>query len=640
MFCQRCGTEIPDASSFCNSCGLDVTSIGGVSPPPKEENAPEEIDVVREALKEEYDIIRELGRGGMAVVFHALEKELDREVAVKVLPASMGFDAEFVERFQREARTAAKLEHPSIIPIYRVGKSEGVIYFVMKFLRGKSLADIVDSGPLDTMELRRVLSETASALGYAHKHQIVHRDIKPDNILLDDTGRAIVTDFGIAKAATGAKLTGTGMAIGTPHYMSPEQAKATPLDGRSDIYSLGVCAYQCLTGKVPFDGTDAFSIGYKHITEDPPEPELETDDQRSLFEIIKRMMQKNPDDRFQTAEQLCLALDGRGSVMEPQTVSTRPTTPIRASSAQLLATAAEAAASVTPTTPMPSADFQLPAPEKAKIEEKKKSRGGIAIAAALLVVLGGGGGGGYLYYKNFFDAGANPAVARNANPAGPLEPGTPADGGQGTDPGAAGSDSTIVAPEDSSVVPPTPPDAPTAGVLILTGMPSSAQVQVDGNDMRGGTYELGPGSHSVFVRARGRVDFRRTVDVTLGDTTTLRVRLARIEPVVEEVAPNCAQPGEGYNTDQVCFDVPPAALDAPLVPLTDDVQGTPAPVVLLVQVGTDGSAMSVNPIAAPADPAFFALAVAYAQQMGYNPAQKDGRPVVGWFQLQLSPFPR
>ena len=163
--------------------------------------------MVREALQEDYHIISELGRGGMAVVYRAHEKQLDREVALKVLPSSLGFDAEFVERFQREARTAAKLEHPNIIPIYRVGKSGRVIYFTMKLLRGKSLAELVEErGPISVGETKRLLSETAGALGYAHKHEIVHRDIKPDNILLDDSGHAIVTDFGIAKAATGSRL--------------------------------------------------------------------------------------------------------------------------------------------------------------------------------------------------------------------------------------------------------------------------------------------------------------------------------------------------------------------------------------------------------------------------------------------------
>src|SRR6266705_3901991 len=163
----------------------------------------------------------------------------------------------------------------------------------MKFLRGKPRYSVLAARrSLPPGEIRLVLAQVGRALAYAHKTGIVHRDIKPDNIMFDEHGHAVVTDFGIAKAATGGKLTGTGMSIGTPHYMSPEQARAQPLDGRSDVYSLGVVAYQCLAGSVPFDGEDSFSIGYKHIMEELPLPPLERYDQRTLFEIIKKMMAK------------------------------------------------------------------------------------------------------------------------------------------------------------------------------------------------------------------------------------------------------------------------------------------------------------------------------------------------------------
>src|SRR5687767_1514856 len=247
MFCSRCGSEITGKSKFCPSCGLDLmatTPVHAIAT-----GALQETDLVREALTAEYEIIEELGRGGMAMVYRARERQLEREVAIKVLPFSLAFDREFVERFQREARTAARLEHPNIIPIYRVGRSGRVIYFIMKFLRGKPLSsELVAKGTLGPGEIRRILAEVGRALAYAHKSDIVHRDIKPDNIMFDEHGHAVVTDFGIAKAASGGKLTGTGMSIGTPHYMSPEQAKAQPLDGRSDLYSLGVVAFQCLTG--------------------------------------------------------------------------------------------------------------------------------------------------------------------------------------------------------------------------------------------------------------------------------------------------------------------------------------------------------------------------------------------------------
>src|SRR5205809_2037017 len=306
MYCSRCGTQNDDASKFCRSCGLDLSHTTPIAAVRDQQVDVTELDLVREQLKDEYEIVDELGRGGMAIVFKAREKQLGRDVAIKVLPFSLAFDKEFVERFQREARTSAKLEHPSIIPIYRVGKSGRVIYFVMKFLRGKPLSSVLAArSTLPPAEIRQILVQVARALAYAHKSGIVHRDIKPDNIMFDEHGLAVVTDFGIAKAASGGKLTGTGMSIGTPHYMSPEQARAQALDGRSDIYSLGVVAYQSLIGRVPFDGEDSFSIGYKHIMEEIPTPPLETYDQRTTFEIVKKMMAKSPTNGFRARTIWC-----------------------------------------------------------------------------------------------------------------------------------------------------------------------------------------------------------------------------------------------------------------------------------------------------------------------------------------------
>jgi serine/threonine protein kinase len=268
-----------------------------------------ELDAVREALGAEYEILQELGRGGMAIVYRGLERELAREVAIKVLPPSLAFDSSLVERFQREARTSAALEHPHIVPIYRVGRSGRISYFVMKLLRGRSLSDLLrERGQLGAADTRRMLLETASALGYAARRGVVHRDVKPDNIMIDD-GRCMVADFGIARTATDAKLTATGMSVGTPRYMSPEQARAKELDGRSDLYSLGIVAYECLVGHTPFDGDDAFGILMDHINAPLPRPALATNEEWDLFEIVERMLAKRPEDRYQTADELIAALN-------------------------------------------------------------------------------------------------------------------------------------------------------------------------------------------------------------------------------------------------------------------------------------------------------------------------------------------
>jgi serine/threonine protein kinase len=271
-------------------------------------------ELVRFALSADYELLEELGRGGMAIVYRAREKALDREVAIKVLPSRLVIDQGFVDRFEHEARTAAKLEHPNIVPIYRVGRAGpngDVIYFVMKLLRGQSLSSVLaQRGRVEPSELRRILMETASALNYAAKQSVVHRDIKPDNIMLDNEGRCVITDFGIAKAPGGQQTT-AGTSLGTPRYMSPEHAMGKTLDGRSDMYSLGVVAYQALFGNAPFEADEPFAVLYKHIHDPLPEPTLDNEDARQLYPIIARMLAKNPDDRFQTGNELIAALGGQ-----------------------------------------------------------------------------------------------------------------------------------------------------------------------------------------------------------------------------------------------------------------------------------------------------------------------------------------
>jgi serine/threonine-protein kinase len=204
-----------------------------------------------------YEIEGEIGRGGMGIVFSARDVKLKRRVAVKVLPPELAFREEIRKRFTREAQTAARLSHPHIVPIHTVGEEEGLVYFVMGFVDGESLAARLRRRErLPVEETRRIMKETADALGLAHAMSVIHRDIKPDNILLEGTRRRVmVTDFGIAKALSdigSGTLTGTGVAIGTPAYMSPEQAAGdSEIDARSDLYSLGVVAYEMLTGEVP-----------------------------------------------------------------------------------------------------------------------------------------------------------------------------------------------------------------------------------------------------------------------------------------------------------------------------------------------------------------------------------------------------
>lgn len=275
------------------------------------------------ALAGEYSLQRELGRGGMGVVYLARDVQLDRDVAIKVLPSELAQVAESRERFVREARTAAGLSHPHIVPIHRVGEAGGFVFFVMSYVEGETLGERLRTrGPLSPADATRILREVAWALAYAHGRGIVHRDVKPDNILLEaGTGRALVTDFGIAHGGAHAGgNTDPGMIMGTAHFMSPEQAANTPVDGRSDLYSLGVVGYLAVSGRLPFEAANLPALMVRQATEVAPgvarvAPGLPS----SIASVIDRCLNRDADQRFQDGEALAAAL--------APTAETRPTLP-------------------------------------------------------------------------------------------------------------------------------------------------------------------------------------------------------------------------------------------------------------------------------------------------------------------------
>jgi len=254
----------------------------------------------------------------MGIVYRAKDKRLKRQVAIKLLPPELAFRSEIKSRFLREAETAAQLSHPNIVPIYTVDEQEQLVFFVMAYINGDNLAKrLHERGVLTTDETRRILREVADALAYAHDRGVVHRDIKPDNILLDAaSGRPMVTDFGIARAmdSTGdSRLTATGMAIGTPAYMSPEQAAGErEIDGRSDLYSLGILGYQMLTGEPPFVAGSTPAMLVKHISERPiPVEQRRSDVPTDLARSVMTLLEKEPGNRFPSASALVTALDTR-----------------------------------------------------------------------------------------------------------------------------------------------------------------------------------------------------------------------------------------------------------------------------------------------------------------------------------------
>src|SRR6266568_3425350 len=329
MTCPACRAEIPTGSAFCPTCGNPSPTVitnERVAAPPQAAPAGTPLPTTERlarALGPKYQVKRLVGRGGFAEVYELWDHDLDRRLACKVLHPEIAWTPGMLVRFRQEAKALARLQHPAILPIHFTGDAEGLVYYVMPFVEGESLADALRRRrSYSADEALQIAEPILQALAHAHAQGLVHRDIKPDNVMLEaKTGRALLVDFGIAKLldpGTGDSKTATGFTVGTVQYMSPEQALGQPtLDGRSDLYAFGAMQYQLVTGAPPYDGNSSAEIVGKHLADPVPvASDVNARIPRWLSDVIVRCLAKKPEDRFQDADAVLAALAG-GRVSKP-----------------------------------------------------------------------------------------------------------------------------------------------------------------------------------------------------------------------------------------------------------------------------------------------------------------------------------
>jgi serine/threonine protein kinase len=525
MNCARCQTPLPDGSRFCMTCGADL-SDPEVST--RSRAAVKELfEAIRVAVEGHYHVTDMLGRGAMGAVFLAEDLRLGRKVAIKVLRPELADEASYVGRFEREARIAARLDHPNIIPIYAVEEVDGLHYFVMKRIDGKSLDELLTGEPLPLDHCRQVLWQAACGLGHAHQRGVIHRDVKPSNIMIDEAGRAIITDFGISKALQqDTQYTSTGQMVGTPRYISPEQAQGLPLDGRSDQYSLAVVGYQMLVGRLPLVADSVHALMFKHIYEVPASAgSIRADLPAGVSDALQRALSKEPDERFLTMEEFATAL--------------WPERPVRAGQP-------------TPTIPSLSPLAAL----MRKQQPKRRHLAILAGAAAALVVaflIGrrtdapppAGGDSGTAAVRPVPEAPPPPSAipppaettrssspAVDSLPAGAIEPAAAPDSSarqrvppKARKPVRREPPRAPTPPASATPEPASPPAAITSGFVTINAVPYGT-VSIDGVEI-GDTpivrRQLTPGQHAVRITRPGFRTENLTVTVTAGN----EVRLSR-----------------------------------------------------------------------------------------------------------------
>ena len=497
MTCPTCGIANADGAAFCANCGAGLSApaggavataaapggAGGVPPVVMEPGGDQLLAMVKKELGHDYRIEKELGRGGMAVVYKGVETALERVVAIKVVPPESANAGQAAERFRREARLAASLDHPNIIPVYRVGQAGPLHFMAMKFVEGRAVDSIIDSqGALPLSVVIAILRYSAAGLAFAHERKIVHRDIKGANILVDKDGRVMVSDFGIARALEEVSLTASGMVIGTPYYMSPEQCGGQKISPQSDQYSLGIMGFQMLTGEVPFNAESMVGVIQHHYMTPVPDITLvRSDAPKELLDIIYCSLNKAPEDRFTTTREMAQALENVPQSDEDRAEAEKLLKELSAGHAipkvrtgtlpPLTLTISGPAAPVVPR-PVSAPRKVAPAPGVRRKRKKKKNK---LMAPALAAVVLIGGAGGYMMYQQSQEQAAQLRAAKAAK----------------------------------------------TGNIAISGLPEGTQAVIDGNKFakNGDVVALDSGLHAVAANADGYVALFKSVQVPGGGRT-------------------------------------------------------------------------------------------------------------------------
>jgi serine/threonine protein kinase len=535
MFCRNCGTNVQDGAAFCANCGTavsdtppgavataitpaDATGTGGsIAPIDLSPGAPAGEDTLlalsKEHLGKDYRIDKELGRGGMAVVYKGVEIALERTVAIKVVPPDSANVGQAAERFRREAKLAASLDHPNIIPVYRVGQAGPLHYMAMKFVEGRAVDAVIEQqGALPLSVCIAILRYSAAGLAFAHERKIVHRDIKPANILVDKDGRVMVSDFGIARALEEVSMTASGMMIGTPYYMSPEQCGGQKVSPQSDQYSLGIMGFQMLTGEVPFLADSMVGVIQHHyMTPVPDILQVRQDVPKELLDIVYCSLNKDPLDRFATTKDMANALENvpmsdkdreEAETLLKQLSAGQAIPKVRTGTLPPLALTISGPGPKVQPRPITSAKRPVVVAAPPKKKKKKKNVG--VLVAALMVMLGTGGGGGWMLYSQ--------AAAAKV---------------QAVKDSVARADSILRA------------EAMSKGSKVILGLPEGAVAVIDGKPFSNGEkFEAPPDRYVVAANATGYEPLNSVVTIEAGknDTLYLNMRLANVAQTPQQTA--------------------------------------------------------------------------------------------------------